>query len=170
MHRSVRAIYGNELGWFDGRAEELYKLPHTESAARLVQLLGGETRVLGLAVASVEKGEAGEDVEHQWAMYLLKLLQDSGADDAKRGGKLARETLKGLQVRALRGLAGSVMNTNGRGYLFQAAQELEGEVRMSEAVLGQAFIDAIPIPLIFEVGFFFRGEVVQLCSTERASP
>lgn len=148
---SVRAIYGNELGWFDGQELDLYRLPHTESAHRLVALLGGEDRVLELATASAGKGEAGEAEEHEWALYLLKLLKDSGADDPKKGGKLSEDAIKGLQVRAMRGLAGSVMNTNGRGYLFQAAHELEHGVHMSESVLGQAFIDAIPIPLIFEV-------------------
>lgn len=149
---SVRAIYGNELGWFDGQPEELYKLPHTESAHRLVALLGGEGRVLELAGAAVGKGEAGAAEEHEWGLYLLKLLKDAGADDAKRGGRLSGDAVKALQVRAMRGLAGAVMNTNGRGYLFQAAHELEAGVHMSESVLGQAFIDAIPIPLIFEVG------------------
>ena len=33
---SVRAIYGNELGWFDGRAEDLYKLPKVEESGRSV--------------------------------------------------------------------------------------------------------------------------------------
>jgi len=147
----VRAIYGNELGWFDGQAENLYQLSHTESASRLVQLLGGEARVLGLTAVSVEKGEAGDAHEYQWALYLLKLLHEAGADDAARGGKLPPADVQALKVRALRGLAGATMNTNGRGYLLQVAEELEREVPLSDTVLGQAFIDAIPIPLIMEV-------------------
>ena len=31
---AVRAIYANNLGWFDGRADRLYPMPHREVALR----------------------------------------------------------------------------------------------------------------------------------------
>ncbi len=44
---SARAIYSNNLGWFDGRADKLYPLDHAEAAKREIELMGGPVKVLG---------------------------------------------------------------------------------------------------------------------------
>lgn len=42
---SVSAIYPNYLGWFDGRADQLYSLPAREIAREEVRQLGGVEKV-----------------------------------------------------------------------------------------------------------------------------
>jgi alkyl sulfatase BDS1-like metallo-beta-lactamase superfamily hydrolase len=144
---SVRAVYTNELGWFDGVAEALYRLPVEEQAKRIIETMGGVEVVLGKVEEALREGgrEGGEEAEVRWAMYLLRVVKESG-EGGREGGRVTR-----LEMEALRLLGGSVTNTNGRGYLLQMALELEGKAPISEPKLGSAFIEAIPIPLILEV-------------------
>jgi len=134
---SVRAIYDGELGWFDGRAETLYPLAPADEASRTVALMGGPEAVRK-AVA-----EAQASGEHRWALHLVALLRRSGDQGAD---------LDGLEVASLRALGGSVVNTNGRGYLLQRAMELSGQAHPTgKPTLDDAMVDAIPLDLIFEV-------------------
>lgn len=146
---SVRAAYTNELGWFDGTAQALYPLPVEEQARRVVEMGGGLDAVLKKAEAALRGGEEmGKEAEFKWALYLIRLVQDGWAEGLSGG---ERKRVKALQVAALRGLGESVINTNGRGYLLQRALELEDKAPLSDPVLGAAFIEAIPIPLLLEV-------------------
>lgn len=43
----MRAIFTNELGWFDGRAEDLYRLPHGVEARKTLESMGGIDKVGG---------------------------------------------------------------------------------------------------------------------------
>jgi alkyl sulfatase BDS1-like metallo-beta-lactamase superfamily hydrolase len=134
---SARAIYGNALGWFDGRPEALYPLSRRERATHLVRLAGGPERVLEHAQTAREGGE------HALAVELLALLRDASDDDAIYRPELAA---------ALRGLAATVANTNGRGYLLEAALELDGHEREEKRPEPNAeLIQAIPLGVLFEV-------------------
>lgn len=134
---SARAIYDHALGWFDGRPEALYPLPREERAGHLVRLAGGVDRVAAEARAASERGE------HALAVELLALIRDASGDDpAHRPGLAA----------ALRGLAATVANTNGRGYLLEMAHELEGHAREEKRpVPNPELVQAIPLDVIFEV-------------------
>lgn len=77
--RSVRAIYTNELGWFDGRPEELYKLTSAEESSRLLSLIGGADKVVRLA------NEAFESHDYRWTLYLLKLLRQAKVAGKRSG-------------------------------------------------------------------------------------
>lgn len=146
---SVRAAYTNELGWFDGAAQALYPLLVEEQARRVVEMGGGLDAVLKKAEAALRGGnEMGMEAEFKWALYLIRLVQDGWAEGLSGG---ERKRVKALQVAALRGLGKSVINTNGRGYLLQRALELEDKAPLSDPVLGAAFVEAIPIPLLLDV-------------------
>jgi len=139
---SARAIYGNQLGWFDGRDEALYPLPRPELAARSVAMMGGAEAVLAEAEAAT-----GDDP--RWALHLLALLVDAPESDALAG---ATARLDAARADALTALAGGVHNTNGRAWLMERVYELEhGQETLPEPVPGEALLAALPLSLIFEV-------------------
>jgi alkyl sulfatase BDS1-like metallo-beta-lactamase superfamily hydrolase len=133
---SARAIYFNNLGWFDGRADKLYPLPHKEIAKREVALMGGAEALLGIAAKELEGGDPA------WAVYLLSKLKDSGlADDGKVNGMLAQ---------GYRKIGDGIANTNGRAYLLVSAQELEvKKAQDSTNVLNPGLVASLPIDVIF---------------------
>jgi len=135
---SARAIYGGELGWFDGDAEELYVHSPAEVARREVAMMGGAAAVRAAA-------EAARASDPRWAAHLLRKLLDAGAlDEAGRA-----EATRAL-AEALRGIAAGVANTNGRGYLLQRAFELEaGEPERFRPVVDDALLAAIPVEVFF---------------------
>ncbi len=132
---SARAIYGNQLGWFDGDAADLYPLPDAELARRTVTQMGGE--------AAVEAAAAAAD-DPRWALHLLELLVR--ADPGRAGG------LAAARAAALTALAEGVNNANGRAYLLERAWELtHTPERLPPPAPNDALIDALPVALIFEV-------------------
>lgn len=132
---SVRAIYSNELGWFDGDAEDLYPLAPDDEARRMIALLGGDEAVSQAAVS------ANNDAEFQWALHLLSLLKDAGADDA---------LWNDAYIVALRGLASTTANSNGRGYLLETALELEDDIEpLARPTLTDDMVARIPLAQLF---------------------
>jgi alkyl sulfatase BDS1-like metallo-beta-lactamase superfamily hydrolase len=136
---SVRAIYTNNLGWFDGRADKLYPLPQKEVAAREVKLLGGVEKVITLADQAFEQGDL------RWAIHLLAKLDDSGlAKGVPEGG--LRERLASCYDK----LAEGIYNTNGRAYLLQSAIELRGGAAEPPKVgTDERLVARIPLENIF---------------------
>ncbi len=134
---SVRAIYDNELGWFDGSPEALYPLPRKELSKREIEAMGGQAKVLDMAKQALDKGEA------RWAMHLLSKLQDT-ADNS------ARKDLKPLLARASRAVGGDVYNTNGRGYLLQAALEYEGKGTTLKPEVSDTLLAELPVSTFFD--------------------
>ncbi|MFT7621941.1 MAG: alkyl sulfatase BDS1-like metallo-beta-lactamase superfamily hydrolase [Myxococcota bacterium] len=133
---SVRAIYTNALGWFDARPDQLY--PPKTLAAREIALMGGAEAVLEAAGTAVAEGDP------RWAAHLLGKLRDSGAADAS--------VLTPRLAEAYRAVAAQTDNSNGRGYLLEAALLLtEGDKPTAVPVLKEAFVDAIPIEVFFDV-------------------
>jgi len=148
---SVRALYSNELGWFDGRPEALYPLPPDEQARRTVEMMGGTATVVEAARKARAEGDA------TWALHLLRLVEDAGGgigsarvDDAGRtlsGPDLNEEIARTLEARAR-----SVTNPNGRAWLLQDAHERrEGSPSPRQPTLSDDFIDGIPVRLVFDV-------------------
>ncbi|MGK0358720.1 MAG: alkyl sulfatase BDS1-like metallo-beta-lactamase superfamily hydrolase [Bradymonadia bacterium] len=133
---SVRAIYNNALGWFDGRTERLY--PANDAVAREVRMMGGVADVLSAARAALDRGDA------RWAAHLLGKLRDA------KLGDLAE--VEALQAQAYRVIADGLPNTNGRAYLMETARGLEqGFDPPGMLTLDDAFIDQLPIDVIFAV-------------------
>ena len=54
---SVRGIYSDHLGWFDGNATHLFPLPEAERAQKIVILAGGVPQTLARAREALAKGE-----------------------------------------------------------------------------------------------------------------
>jgi alkyl sulfatase BDS1-like metallo-beta-lactamase superfamily hydrolase len=136
---SVRAIYTNNLGWFDGRAETLYPLERPDSAAREVKLMGGPDKVMNEAEGALQADDA------KWAIHLLAKLKDSGlfADSELLDDKL---------VLAYEALAARTHNLNGRGYLLQSAYELKhGVEKPTDAKLDPEMVQSLPLESIFSI-------------------
>ena len=110
---SVRAIYTNNLGWFDGRADRLYPVGHVEAARREIEMMGGADTIAGQARKALKEGDA------RWAVHLLSKLNDSGL----AAGPLSAQ-LKEMLAEGYRQVAAGTANTNGRAYLLESALEL----------------------------------------------
>jgi alkyl sulfatase BDS1-like metallo-beta-lactamase superfamily hydrolase len=106
---SVRAIYADRLGWFDGNATRLFPLTERERAGKIIGLAGGADQVLARA------REALAAREFQWAAELADyvLAADSVNGDAKR-----------IKARALTELGERQINANARNYYLSTAQYL----------------------------------------------
>jgi len=136
---SVRAIYTNNLGWFDGRADKLYPLPQQEVAAREVELFGGVDKAMSLADEAVEGGDL------RWAIHLLAKVEDSGL----AGGAAERRLTERLAL-CYESLAEGIYNTNGRAYLLQTAVDLRrGDTEVTRAVPPEGLVTRIPLTHIF---------------------
>lgn len=106
---SVRAIYTDYLGWFDGNAANLFPLPEKERAAKIVALGGGVEQILSRGREALKSGE------FQWAAELgdYVLAVDAANVDGRR-----------LKAAALTELAERQISANARNYLLSAAQYL----------------------------------------------
>ncbi len=132
---SARAIYSNQLGWFDGRADRLY--PPDETARREIELMGGAPAVLAAATAARKDGDA------RWAAHLLGKLRDSGLAEAA--------ALEPELAAAYEAIGLGVQNSNGRAYLVESARALtQGPPTGGAPKIDDVFIDAIPVKVFFE--------------------
>jgi uncharacterized sulfatase len=106
---SVRAIYSDLLGWFDGNATRLFPLPEKERAQKMVALAGGAPKVLASARDALAKGE------FQWVAELTDfvLAVDAANANAKR-----------LKAQALTELGERQTSANARNYYLSVAQHL----------------------------------------------
>jgi alkyl sulfatase BDS1-like metallo-beta-lactamase superfamily hydrolase len=77
---TVRGIYADRVGWFDGNATNLFPLPEKDRAAKLVALIGGPDKVLARAREALAAGD------FKWAAELADyvLVNDSANTGAKR--------------------------------------------------------------------------------------
>jgi alkyl sulfatase BDS1-like metallo-beta-lactamase superfamily hydrolase len=106
---TVRGIYADRVGWFDGNATNLFPLPEKDRAAKLVGLIGGPDQVLA----------RGRDAlaahEFTWAAELADyVLANDGANaDAKR-----------IKAQALTELGERQINAIARNYYLSSAMYL----------------------------------------------
>jgi len=106
---SVRAIYSDRLGWFDGNATHLFPLPEADRAQRIVALAGGVAQTLS------RTRDALDMQDFRWAAELTDcvLAVDASNADAKR-----------LKARALTELGERQTSANARNYYLSVAQYL----------------------------------------------
>lgn len=122
---SVRAIYGNHIGWFDGRVDHLYPLAPVDHATRTIAAMGGNEVVRGLAESAADP---------QWALHLAGMLRVVGVPQPE------------IEAQAAERLAETKGNSNGRAYLLQSAFEARnGLSPLQEPVLDDRFTARIPI-------------------------
>jgi alkyl sulfatase BDS1-like metallo-beta-lactamase superfamily hydrolase len=106
---SVRAIYSDYVGWFDGNATNMFPLPEKDRATRLIGMSGGAKQVLSRARDALPTGE------FQWAAELADyvLAVDPENVDAKR-----------IKAQALTELGERQVNATARNYYLSTAQYL----------------------------------------------
>jgi alkyl sulfatase BDS1-like metallo-beta-lactamase superfamily hydrolase len=106
---TVRGIYADRVGWFDGNATNLFPLSEKDRAKRLVALIGGADRVLSSA------REALAAHEFEWTAELADyvLANDSANTSAKR-----------IKAQALTELAERQVNAIARNYYLSCAMYL----------------------------------------------
>jgi len=106
---SVRSIFNGYIGWFDGNPTNLNKLPPKEYSLKMIDLIGGEEKVITEIKKSLENQEA------QWAIELCDLL--IGADREIKTGKQ-------LKAEGLMALSKLETSANGRHCYIDCAKEL----------------------------------------------
>jgi alkyl sulfatase BDS1-like metallo-beta-lactamase superfamily hydrolase len=106
---TLRAIYADRVGWFDGNATNLFPLPEKDRAAKLVRLIGGPDQVVARAHDALGAGE------FKWAAELADyvLANDSANAGAKR-----------IKAQALIELAERQINAIARNYYLSSAMYL----------------------------------------------
>jgi len=106
---TVRGIYADRAGWFDGNATNLFPLPQEDRAAKLVGLMGGSERVLARARNAHAAGD------FKWAAELADyvLATDSAHAGAKR-----------IKAQALIELGERQINAIARNYYLSSAMYL----------------------------------------------
>ncbi|MDP8257463.1 MAG: alkyl sulfatase dimerization domain-containing protein [Candidatus Alcyoniella australis] len=111
---SVRGIYDGYLGWFDGNPTNLGRLHPSQSAERLLPLLGGSAALIEQIELSLDAGD------FQWTAQLADILLAAEPDNsAARKAKAEALWQLGLQEH----------NTNARCYLLSSALELRGDFK-----------------------------------------
>ncbi len=111
----VRQIHGGVRGWFDGDAVNLFPLPESEEARRIVAGLGGRDTVLQQARTALNADDASWAI--QLATYLVRLDGDDG--DARM-----------VKADALRLVAQTVTSANVRSWCLTQAREIEGSLSL----------------------------------------
>ncbi|MGH9311714.1 MAG: alkyl sulfatase dimerization domain-containing protein [Vicinamibacterales bacterium] len=111
---SVRALYAEYAGWFDGNPTKLFPLPERNRAARIIELAGGRAQVLSKARRALAAKE------FQWSAELADYVL---AVDA---GNLAAQRLK---ANALTELGERQISAIARNYYLSAAQYLLRDLR-----------------------------------------
>jgi alkyl sulfatase BDS1-like metallo-beta-lactamase superfamily hydrolase len=106
---TVRGIYADRVGWFDGNATNLFPLLEKDRAAKLVGLIGGPDQVLARA------REALAAHEFEWAAELADyvLANDPASAGAKR-----------IKGQAFIELGERQMNAIARNYYLSSAMYL----------------------------------------------
>jgi alkyl sulfatase BDS1-like metallo-beta-lactamase superfamily hydrolase len=106
---TVRGIYADRVGWFDGNATNLFPLAEKDHAAKLVRLIGGPDHVL----ARGREALAAHDFK--WAAELADfvLANDSANIGAKR-----------IKAEALIELGERQINAIARNYYLSSAMYL----------------------------------------------
>jgi len=129
---SVKALYQQNLGWFDADARHLYPMAAERAAKRMVRMAGGAEKV------RVEIENALKNNEPRWAVHLITMLQQSDTIDVKAGNLLLAQGLSAI--------AKTVKNTNGKAYLLASSKQLD-ESYVAPAIpnVSQEFMDAIPV-------------------------
>jgi alkyl sulfatase BDS1-like metallo-beta-lactamase superfamily hydrolase len=111
---TVRGIYADREGWFDGNATNLFPLPERERAAKLVALIGGPDRVLARGREALAAGD------FTWA---AELADDVLANDG------ANASAQRLKARAFTELGERQVNAIARNYYLSSAMYLLRNLR-----------------------------------------
>lgn len=140
---SAKSLYGGNLGWFDGRPEQLHPLPPTQQAERLQALAGGAA-AMDAAIAA-----AAANRDWQWVLELsgaaLRLRPDAAP-------------VKEARLAALKALGEAESNPNARHWYLVAWHELRGDYPLPDRAVTPTPEMLANMPL----STFFDGMAVNL--------
>src|SRR5687768_8075942 len=91
--QTVRQIYANAFGWFEGDPTFIDPLPRRERSERYVAAMGGRDAVVAIAT------QAHMDGDVRWAAEILTHLLRLGPDD-QRARRLKADALRQLGYQA----------------------------------------------------------------------
>ncbi len=153
VKQTVRQIYANAFGWFEGDPTALDPLPRHERSSRYVTAMGGRGAIIDSARQSFAHGD------FRWTTEILThLLRLDPADREARH----------LKADALRRLGYQAVNPIWRNNYLMAARELDGTLDRAALLdtlraMGNPDIGAtMPIPLLL------RAFVTRLNPTQSA--
>ncbi len=137
MRHNARAVYQRYMGWYEGHPARLNPLPHEESAARYVEMMGGPRRVLRAAE------RASADGDYRWAAELLDKLVFADPTN---------EAAKAALARALTQLGFQSESAIWRNmYLMGAAELAGGVVPRNAAAQAGDLVAATPTSAFFDL-------------------
>lgn len=106
----VRSIFFHYVGWFDGNPTNLYPLSSSQEAKNMIELAGGEQKMMAQLTKAVEHGD------YQWGLQLADYLLQYDSESI--------EIIK-LKIKLLRELAAQQINAPARNYYLSYSYELE---------------------------------------------
>jgi len=109
------AIYQYMIGWFDGDVTQIFKVAPKDGARRLVEMMGGEAKVLEAARAAYDKKEFAWGA--QLVQYLYLLTPNN-------------KDVRQLKADLLRQMAYRTTGSISRAFLLSNALALEGKVEI----------------------------------------
>ena len=139
VKQTVRQIYANYFGWFEGDPTFIDPLPRRERSGRYVAAMGGRDAVVATAT------QAHADGDFRWVAEILTYVLRLDPND---------QPARQLKADALRHLGYQAINPIWRDNYLMAAKEIDGTLdhaRLRDAVraLGNPDIAAaMPIPLL----------------------
>ncbi|MGR5092759.1 alkyl sulfatase dimerization domain-containing protein [Vibrio maritimus] len=116
----VRRYYNHVMHWFGNDSIELHPLPRNLEAEKMVEAMGGTSKVIELAKA------AQQDNDHQWAAQLATYAIRSGDDSAKQ-----------VKADSLRAMAQKATASNTRNWMLTHALVLEGKLELPMVLTGE---------------------------------
>lgn len=139
VKQTVRQVYANTFGWFEGDPTFIDPLPRRERSSRYVDAMGGRDAVVAIAT------QAHAERDFRWMAEILTHLLRLDPDDQR-----ARQ----LKAAALRQLGYQAINPIWRNNYLMAAKELDGTLdrtRLLNTMRSLANPDVaatMPIPLL----------------------
>ena len=134
---SSKNVFTGYLGWFDGNPSTLNPITKAEEAKKIIQLIGGRSKLLNEAKGSLEKAE------FQWVLQLTDylLLDDPNDDESKK-----------IRGKALKSLGESSANPNARYYYLSSAEELLPTFKEPPLLKPtKEIIQNLPVEIVFEM-------------------
>jgi len=107
------AIYQYVIGWFDGDVTKLFKISPKDEAVRMVELMGGKTKVIAAAKSALD------NKEYAWGAQIIQYAYLLDQTDKE---------VRQLKADLLREMAYRTTGSISRAFLMTEALTLEGKV------------------------------------------
>ena len=140
---SAKNLFAGQLGWFDGRPEQLHPLPPMEQAKRLVELAGGPEKMDAAIITAASRND------WQWVLELTGAALRLQPADLKA---------KDARLSALKALGEAESNPNARHWYLVAWHELRGDLKLPDRLVQPTAAMLTEMPL----STFFDGMAVNL--------